>query len=55
MGMLGLETLSLLVLYLCFIKNKNVFEKGEMGQAGDKWHKKWGELGQMKMSGPAEK
>ena len=51
--MLGLETLPLFV--LCFIKNKNAFEKGEMGQAGEKWHKKWGEVGQMRLSGLAEK
>ena len=33
------------------MKNQNVFEKGEMGQAGKKWDKTWGEVGQLRSSG----
>ena len=44
-----------IVCSICFIKIKYVFEKGEMGQAGEKWDKTWGEVGQMRLSGFAEK
>ena len=33
----------------CLMKNANVFEKGEMGQAGEKWDKMWREVGQMRL------
>ena len=33
------------------MKNQNVFEKGEMGQAREKRDKTWGEMGQMRLSG----
>ena len=28
-----------------------MFKKGEIGQAGENWDKKWGEVGQMRLSG----
>ena len=31
----------------CFMKNKNQFENGEMGQAGVKRDETWGEVGQL--------
>ena len=37
------------------MKNQIVFEKGEMGRAGEKWDKTWGEVGQMRLSGFAER
>ena len=37
------------------MKNQNVFEKGEMEQAGEKWDKTWGEVGQMRLSGFTER
>ena len=37
------------------MKNKNVFKKGDMGQAGEKWDKSWGEVGQIRLSGLAVK
>ena len=33
------------------MKNQNVFELGEMGQAREKRDKKWGEVGQLRLSG----
>ena len=31
-----------------------IFEKGEMGKAGEKWDKMWEEVGHMRLSGLAE-
>ena len=44
-----------IVCSICFMKNKRVFEKGEMGQAAEKWNKTWGEVGQMRLPWPAVK
>ena len=37
------------------MKSQNVFKKGEMGQARDKWDKTWGEVGRMRLSGFSQK
>ena len=44
-----------IICYICFMKNKNVSAKEEMGQAWEKWGKTWGEEGQVKLSGLAFK
>ena len=37
---------------LClFYWEQKLFKKGEMGQAGEKWDKKWVKVGQMRLSG----
>ena len=40
-----------IVCSVCSIENKMHFKKGEMGQAGEKWDKKCGEVGQMRLPG----
>ena len=37
------------------MKNQNVLEMGEMGQAREKWDKTWGEVRQIRLSGFAER
>ena len=40
-----------IVCFISFMKNQNVFKKGEMGQTRERRDKTWGEMGQKMLSG----